>query len=182
MYLYDPSAISYICPSPQTPRQRHFCLVNKRICYSASAILRSPNTPSKFQPQHQIQHHGYPAQVAIIRDHCMCHALSLHHFVPWLIFLFFFYQIPCCLIAGCGYGIYFFVLVPHHESPWQLIGFQLALAMTWISYYMAIFTPAGSPPKDFEPAAGAVKRLVLQMQCLQARTHAPLQNLQNLRA
>jgi palmitoyltransferase len=30
--------------------------------------------------------------------------------------------------------------------------------MTWISYYMAIFTPPGSPPKDFEPAAGAVKR------------------------
>lgn len=30
--------------------------------------------------------------------------------------------------------------------------------MTWISYYLAITTPAGSPPKDFDPPPGTVKR------------------------
>lgn len=30
--------------------------------------------------------------------------------------------------------------------------------MTWISYYLAIFTSPGSPPKGFEPQPGAIKR------------------------
>lgn len=30
--------------------------------------------------------------------------------------------------------------------------------MTWISYYLAIMTPPGSPPKDYEPPSGVVRR------------------------
>lgn len=105
------------------PRQRHFCLVNKRICYSASAILRSPNTPSKFQPQHQIQHHGYPAQVAIIRDHCMCHALSLHHSVRWLIF-FFFTRFPAVLLPAVVMAFTFLSLCLTMNRRGNLLAFS----------------------------------------------------------
>jgi palmitoyltransferase len=67
-------------------------------------------------------------------------------------------EIPCFLIAFAGYGTYLFILVPHHDSPLQLIWFQFSLLMTWLSYYLAITVSPGSPKTGFEPFNGEWKR------------------------
>lgn len=66
--------------------------------------------------------------------------------------------IPSLLIAGCGYGIYFFLLVPYHTSKFQLVWFQFCISMTWFSYYLAITTNPGKPAKDYEPKEGEWRR------------------------
>ncbi|CAN6608389.1 palmitoyltransferase Pfa4p [Trichomonascus vanleenenianus] len=66
--------------------------------------------------------------------------------------------VPSILITVGGYGTYFFILVPHHSSPYQLVLLQFMLTMTWISYAMAILKKPGSPPPNFAPEENELRR------------------------
>ncbi|ODQ82635.1 hypothetical protein BABINDRAFT_43579 [Babjeviella inositovora NRRL Y-12698] len=65
--------------------------------------------------------------------------------------------IPCLLIASIGYGSHFFVFRKHFSVEKQM-GFQLALSMIWLSYYLAIKKSPGSPPQNFKPVKGEWRR------------------------
>lgn len=66
--------------------------------------------------------------------------------------------IPCILIAFGGYGTYFFILVPHHDSKNQLILHQFFISMLWLSYFIACTKNPGKPAIDYQPQPGEWKR------------------------
>ncbi|SCU87530.1 LAME_0D10440g1_1 [Lachancea meyersii CBS 8951] len=58
--------------------------------------------------------------------------------------------IPCFLIAFIGYTSHYFILSNFASSKQQIL-FEFPLSMTWISYALAIYVKAGSPPAEFRP-------------------------------
>lgn len=64
--------------------------------------------------------------------------------------------IPCFLISFIGYTAHYFVLINFLSHRGQ-IWFQFSLTMIWFSYYLAIYTSPGQPPRNFEPPQKAWK-------------------------
>lgn len=60
--------------------------------------------------------------------------------------------IPAFLVALIGYGSHYFIL--SNFLSWnEQIFYQTCQTMIWVSYYLAIYTNPGTPPKDFKPSA-----------------------------
>lgn len=62
----------------------------------------------------------------------------------------------------------FEILMPHHDYGYQLIWFGFSLFMTYLSYYMAIVEPPGSPSPEFKPRKGEWRRW-----CLKCNAYKP---------
>lgn len=57
-------------------------------------------------------------------------------------------------ITILAYGSQLFLLAPHLTTR-QFYLLNTIVACIWITYYRAMFTPAGSPPKDYTPPSAA---------------------------
>lgn len=64
--------------------------------------------------------------------------------------------IPCFIIAFIGYNAHYFILT-NFLSLGKQIFFQCILSMIWLSYYLAIMTNPGRPPKVTKDPANTQK-------------------------
>lgn len=75
--------------------------------------------------------------------------------------------IPCFIIFTLSTFSAIYIL-PHHVSDRELTLFICASGMVWVSYILAIIVKPGSPPPNYTPPEGHMKRF-----CLKCKAYKP---------